>query len=232
MYSENDSTEADNKTLHKPMMAVLLASIRRNNVRLGLFAVITGGMIALTHMQTRQRIIDNQLAAHVRMLQEVIPAELHNQSLLNQPAALPYPEQLGRTNGQIYFARQQGIVEGVILPVVTQQGYNGRISLLVGIRRDGVIQGVRIVQHSETPGLGDQIERHKSAWVEGFNGHSQNSIPTTGWQVRKDGGHFDQFTGATITPRAVIHAVKNSLIYHQNHRSDLYQIGLQDTLHE
>jgi Na+-translocating ferredoxin:NAD+ oxidoreductase subunit G len=228
MYSENDPSDTHQAHSNKPLLASLLVSINRNNLRLGLCAILTGCIIALTQIQTKQRIIDNQIAAQTQLLQEVMPSELYDQSLLNQPFALPYPNQLGRTDGQVYFARRQGIVEGIILPLITQQGYNGSISLLVGIRRDGVIQGVRISEHQETPGLGDQIERRKSDWIEGFNGRSLDDLPPTRWQVSKDGGDFDQFTGATITPRAVIQAVKNSLVYHQRYYERLYQAGLQE----
>ena len=110
-------------------------------------------------------------------------------------------------------ARQEGRPVAVILRFDAVDGYNGRIRLLVGIDTDGRVAGVRVVAHRETPGLGDGIERARSDWILGFDGKSLDSPGPTGWAVRRDGGEFDQFTGATITPRAVVEAVQRALEY-------------------
>lgn len=104
------------------------------------------------------------------------------------------------------------------MPVVAPDGYSGNINLLVGIDMSGAILGVRVTSHRETPGLGDQIELKKSDWIKSFNGRTLGSPPHSEWNVKKNGGEFDQFTGATITPRAVVKAVQKALIYFRENR--------------
>src|SRR5690606_16997828 len=128
-------------------------------------------------------------------------------------------------------ARQQGQVVVVILPAVTMDGYSGRIDLLVGIRANGELAGVRVTHHRETPGLGDKLEVGKSQWIFSFEGKSLSMPAPEGWAVRKDGGEFDQFVGATITPRAVVRAVRNALLYFQQHRDELLQLSGQEADH-
>lgn len=165
---------------------------------------------------TAERIADHQLAYQHRQLQDVLPGALTDiavQTVLDGVFKLPNPEQLGHREPQQGWYVQRGQQRVVILPVVTRQGYNGEIRLLVGIDQQQRITGVRVTQHKETPGLGDDIERQRSDWITTFNGLSLNSLPPGGWAVRKDGGNFDAFTGATITPRAVVNAVHRALSY-------------------
>jgi electron transport complex protein RnfG len=109
-----------------------------------------------------------------------------------------------------------------ILAPVAPDGYNGAIHLLVGLTADGTITGVRVLSHSETPGLGDRIERAKSDWILQFDGKSLAKPPPEKWAVVKDGGVFDALTGATITPRAVVKALRNTLLYFERHRDELF----------
>jgi electron transport complex protein RnfG len=109
-----------------------------------------------------------------------------------------------------------------VLASIAPDGYAGTIKLLVGINYDGSIAGVRVVSHKETPGLGDAIEAERSDWILGFNGHSLREPGEERWKVKKDGGIFDQFSGATITPRAIVAAVHNTLSYYQNNREALF----------
>jgi electron transport complex protein RnfG len=106
--------------------------------------------------------------------------------------------------------------------VIAKDGYSGDISLLLGIDKYGVIQGLRTIEHKETPGLGDKVEHKKSDWVDSFIGKSLANTPSNDWAVTKDGGVFDAFTGATITPRAVVNAVHQGMLYHQRQQSVLY----------
>src|SRR5690606_7665772 len=108
-----------------------------------------------------------------------------------------------------------------ILPVETADGYSGTIRLLVGIDAEGRLTGVRVLQHNETPGLGDKVELRKDDWILGFDGLSLRNPVASGWQVKKDGGDFDQFVGATITPRAVVAAVYNALQFFDLNRENL-----------
>jgi electron transport complex protein RnfG len=121
----------------------------------------------------------------------------------------------------IYVARQDDTAIAVIIPVTAPDGYSGDIELIVGINGDGSVAGVRVLAHRETPGLGDKVELKKSGWILGFDGKSLADPLPDYWKVKKDRGVFDQFTGATITPRAVTAAVRRSLEYFNEHRERL-----------
>ena len=203
-------------------MAALAQSIRRSAIGLGLFAVITGGTIAVTQAFTAQRIQEQAARAEARALFEIIPEHYHDNNMLTDTVELPPGDTPAYADPvTVWVARQQGHPTGIIMPVTAPDGYSGEIHLLLGVDMEGRILGVRITGHKETPGLGDRIETKKSDWVQGFNGQSLGTPPYREWNVRKDGGEFDQFTGATITPRAVVKAVKNALIYFRSNQQDI-----------
>ncbi len=205
-------------------MTALGQSIRRSAIGLGLFAVITGGTIAVTQVLTADRIDRQARKAEASALFEIIPEDRHDNDLLKSTVTLPADPLLGTSKPvHAWRATKSGKATGVILPVVAQDGYSGAIHLLVGIDRTGHILGVRVTQHHETPGLGDKIEVRKTPWVTMFTGQSLGNPPAQQWKVAKDGGAFDQFTGATITPRAVVKAVKHALMYFSSHRDLLLQ---------
>ncbi|WP_249976610.1 electron transport complex subunit RsxG [Vreelandella olivaria] len=188
----------------------------RGALTLGVFSLVTAGSVAITRAITAERIATHQLAYQHRQLQEVLPttlADMPVEDVLEGAFELPSPERLGHRETQTGWWVQRGGERTVVIPVVTRQGYNGEIRLLVGIDQQHTITGVRVTQHQETPGLGDGIERQRSDWITDFNGLSLASLPSSGWAVSKDGGQFDAFTGATITPRAVIQAVYKALEY-------------------
>lgn len=199
----------------------LFQAMQRGALALGTFALVTAGSVALTRALTAERIATHQLAYQHRQLQEVLPEALANipvAQVLESTFTIPNPEALGIERGSHgWWVSDQDANSNkhsaVILPVVTRQGYNGEIQLLVGIDERQRISGVRVTQHQETPGLGDDIERSRSDWITHFNGLGLDSLPPHGWAVAKDGGHFDAFTGATITPRAVVDAVYKTLRY-------------------
>jgi electron transport complex protein RnfG len=110
-----------------------------------------------------------------------------------------------------------------VLSSIAPNGYNGEIKLLIGIKYNGELAGVRVISHKETPGLGDKIDAKKSDWILKFEGLSLTNPTESKWKVAKDGGEFDQFTGATITPRAIVEAVKKSLVFFQQHRDQLFE---------
>jgi len=150
-------------------------------------------------------------------LEQVLPSELHDNSLLHDVKAIA--EDAKTT--PVYIARKQGAVTGVAFKFIANGGYSGPISLMMGVDKDGTVLGVRVVAHAETPGLGDKIERGKSDWILSFNKRSlENTLPER-WKVKKDGGDFDQFAGATITPRAVVHGVEAGLKFFKQHRDEL-----------
>ncbi|SFR41025.1 electron transport complex protein RnfG [Marinobacter daqiaonensis] len=203
-------------------MAALAQSIRRSAIGLGLFAVITGGTIALTQQLTEDRIREQVARAEAAALYEIIPESHHDNDLLNDTVTLPPGENLA-IDGPLtaWVARKSGDPVGLIFPAVAPDGYSGDIHLLVGISLDGTVLGVRVTSHRETPGLGDRIELKKSSWITSFEGRSLGDPEPRNWNVKKNGGVFDQFTGATITPRAVVKAVKKTLIYFRRHRPEI-----------
>ncbi|WP_111496665.1 MULTISPECIES: electron transport complex subunit RsxG [Marinobacter] len=203
-------------------MAALTQSIARNAIGLGLFAVITAGTIAVTHGVTEHRIQEQIRDAEAGALLEIIPEARHDNDLLEDSVPVGPSDRLGLTEPAFaHVARQDGKASGVILPAVAPDGYSGAIHLLVGIDADGRVLGVRVTQHHETPGLGDKVETRKTGWIYSFNGKSLGNPEPDRWAVAKDGGAFDQFTGATITPRAVVGAVRNALLYFRDHRDTL-----------
>ncbi len=198
------------------------SSVLRNSIILGVFAMATVGMIAITQQGTAERISDAQRRVQLSALNEILPHEQHDNDLLADSFSVDDYQHLRLSGARdAYRARQNGEVVAVILPVVAPEGYSGRIDLLVGVYANGEVAGVRAVNHRETPGLGDKIEIGKSPWVLTFNGKSLNMPVPENWAVKKDGGEFDQFTGATITPRAVVQAVYQSLEYFAEHRDSL-----------
>lgn len=201
-------------------MSALTHSIIRNAIGLGLFAIVTAGLIAITQHLTADDIQAQRQRAQAGALLEIIPHEAHDNDMLNDRFSIAPNRFLGLERDAVgYRARHDGDVIGVIIPAVAPNGYSGPIRLIVGVGQSGELLGVRVLEHKETPGLGDQVEVRKSDWVRGFDGKSLGNPEPGQWTVKKQGGHFDQFTGATITPKAVIAAVKGALTYFNAHRS-------------
>lgn len=191
---------------------------------LGLFAVLGTGMVAVTHEATAERIAANHRARLLRSLHLLVTPDMHDNDLINDMITVTDPEWLSSDDPvRVWRARKQGKPVAVIINSVAPDGYNGRIELLVAIRADGTLLGVRVVGHQETPGLGDAIDASKSDWVHEFDNRSLNNPDKKGWKVKRDGGVFDQFTGATITPRAVVKAVYRTLVYFEKHHDELFQ---------
>ncbi len=196
--------------------------IAMTGLLLMLFAVIGGGMVGITYDNTAEKIADNERRAMLRSLNQILPAESYNNDLINDTLLLTADERLGQQEtSTAYVAKNNGVISAIIFSVIAPDGYSGVIKLLVGIKVDGTLAGVRVVSHKETPGLGDDIETARSDWILEFNGKSLQNPNNKGWGVKRDGGEFDQFTGATITPRAVVKAVHLSLIYFDRHKKDL-----------
>ena len=205
------------ETMEKPTS--LLDSIRRSGLGIGLFAILSAGIIAITQVNTKAQISANQAEAAARALFEIYPSSI-DPELYQHQLQLFSADRLGHSAQQVaYQAIEAGQVSGVILPVRTSEGYSGDIDLLVGVNRDGSVGGARVVTHRETPGLGDNIELAKSDWILSFNGRSRDGSDDPRWAVRKDGGEFDQFTGATITPRAIVDATAAALDYFEANRA-------------
>ncbi|WP_455235366.1 electron transport complex subunit RsxG [Thiogranum longum] len=193
-------------------------------VFLFLFAITGSGMVAFVFDSTRQQIAENQRKALLKSLNELVPAERYDNDIFNDILYVRNAELLGTGAAvPVYRARKGGWPIAAVVAPTAPDGYNGNIRLLVAINVDGNLAGVRVVDHHETPGLGDGIEAERSDWIRGFAGKSLNNPTKKGWRVERDGGEFDQFTGATITPRAVVKAVYKALLYFKSHRHELFE---------
>lgn len=207
----------------------LLTSLSRSSFALTLFAIVTAAVIAVTQVGTAERIDKNEREQQARALYEIIPKDQVSNDLLESGFEFVSYELTGSALPATGYRAMQGDqVTAVILPVVAPDGYNGRINLIVGIYADGRVAGVRVLGHQETPGLGDKIELKKSNWILSFDGTSKAENPNS-WAVKKDGGRFDQFTGATITPRAVVKAVGLVQDYFAYNRAKLLQLAETQT---
>jgi len=190
---------------------------------LGAFAAGGVGLVAVTHELTKERIAANEREAVLRTLKVIIPHERMDNDPLEDRSEVSDPDLLGTETTHVYRIRSGGKPLALVLDPVVPNGYAGPIHLLVSVLADGTLGGVRVLSDRETPGLGDKIEIAKSNWVLGFNGKSLGNPPVEKWKVKRDGGVFDQFAGATITPRAVVKAVKNTLLYVRQQGPALYE---------
>jgi len=204
-------------------MASLVRSISFNSLLLGLFALITATLLSVTYLGTEEPIAEAKREVAKRALLEIVPLDRHTNNLLVDTVAIPaeFWPMLGVEEGLANIARQGDEPVAVILPSVAGDGYSGDIQMIIGINMDGTVAGVRVISHRETPGLGDKVDLNKSDWILGFNGKSLRNPTPDKWKVKKDGGNFDQFTGATITPRAVVNQVRKSLQYFKENREQL-----------
>jgi electron transport complex protein RnfG len=210
---------------------MLRQSITRNSVLLAAFAVCTALLLTGTYLLTDEKIAWQIRQAEEKALLEIVPKSRHDNSMLDDTLPVgPGTDGLGlRQKKNIYLARRGGEVVAAIIPVTARDGYSGDIELIVGVNADGSIAGVRALSHKETPGLGDKVSLQKSDWILDFNGRSlENPLPAR-WAVKKDRGVFDQFTGATITPRAVVAATLRALQYASDHREALFGGADPDT---
>jgi electron transport complex protein RnfG len=196
----------------------------RNALRTGtvllLFSLIGTAILAFTHDRTEPVITRSQQIEKLALINQVLPASSYDNDLLASRQNLPPDDLLGtRQPSALWIARRGKQVTAVVLEAVAPDGYAGDIALLIGIDIDGTVTGVRVTAHRETPGLGDYVERTKSAWIDQFAGKSLTAPESRHWKVAKDGGTFDARAGATITPRAVVKAVRNALDYFARHRA-------------
>ena len=186
------------------------------------FAVIGSAVVSITYDATKEKIAENQRRQMLKSLHQIMPPERYNNDLLKSKIKIPADDRLGPiSENYAYVARKDGKIIGFIFSPLAPDGYSGEIKLLVGVYVDGTLSGIRVVSHNETPGLGDAVDASRSDWIYNFSGKSLNNPKTENWKVKRDGGYFDQFTGATITPRAVVKAVKLTLIYFDRHKKYL-----------
>jgi len=203
-----------NKSLHKSLVA---------GGALALFALVATALVAVTFSNTKERIVENEKQFLLRSLHELVSPDIHTNDMYTDNIKIAAPGLSGKQQTiTVYRARMDQAPVAVIMHVIAPDGYSGAIHLLVAIHVDGDLIGVRVIKHQETPGLGDGIEVKKSSWILGFDGKSLRDPMAKKWAVKKDDGYFDQLTGATITPRAIVKVVKRTLEFYADKRHALY----------
>ncbi len=190
---------------------------------LAISVLLGTGLIAVVNWHSTPYITENERQMLLRNLNSVIPPQIYDNEILSDNIEVVDQKLLGSKEPTIvYRARMNGKPVAVAMKVIAPKGYSGPIVLLIGVDYSGQITGVRVVKHRETPGLGDGIEIQRSDWIENFFGKSIYVPTESGWKVKRDGGKFDQLTGATITPRAIVGAVYKALKYYEKNRVFLF----------
>ena len=190
------------------------------------FAFIGTLLLASVFDVTRAPIEASEKAARLSLFKEILPAENYDNDLLASQVMIAPNALLGNRLPSIAnVAKKQQQTAGVILEAIAHDGYSGDIKLLIAIRADGSISGVRVLAHKETPGLGDYIDIAHGNWIKLFDNESLEKTAAEKWQVKKDGGQYDYMVGATITPRAVVKAVKQALQFYQQNKQTLFAVN-------
>ena len=195
----------------------MLKFVSKNALLLGAAAAVCVLLVASVNQLTAPKIAKQVELDKLKLLQEVLPAGAASAELLQDCLVLEQPEVLFQKQSKTYRWRQQGDIGAYVIETTAPDGYSGNIQLLAAITPDGTVLGVRTLSHKETPGLGDKIEMRKANWMDSFRQQQVQSAEDKRFAVKKDGGQFDQFTGATITPRAVVAAVKRTALYLKQH---------------
>ena len=193
----------------------------RAAAQLALAGLIAAALLAGTWALTRDRIAAAERRAQMQALEIVLPPTAYDNDPVADAVQVRAAAWLGREQARVHRARLRGEPSALVLETTAPDGYAGPIHLLVAIATDGRVLGVRVTGHQETPGLGDDIEAGRSDWITRFAGRALGDPPPEAWAVRRDGGRFDQFAGATVTPRAVVRAVKRSLEFVARHGDEL-----------
>jgi len=204
-------------------------SILRAGKALAAFAIVSSALVAITFSLTKDKIIENEKEALLKSLNQLIPQNDYDNNLHSDNILIDAPT-LNHRNKKItvYRARKNNQPVAAIFSVIAPDGYNGAIKLLIAINYDETLAGVRVIKHKETPGLGDAIDIQKSSWISQFDNKSLVQPVSKNWRVKKDGGSFDQLTGATITPRAIVKITKKTLSYFGTHKSNVFKTGLEN----
>jgi electron transport complex protein RnfG len=199
----------------------MLTAIRKNGLTLAIFACATTGLVALTQYLTKDQIKLQEQKQLLSVLNQVIPEKMHDNNLVAACTMVSAPD-LGTVRSMpTYIATKDDQPTAMAIESIAPDGYNGEIKIITGIDNQGKILGTRILSHQETPGLGDKIDLRVTDWILSFTDKQVTEDNWNSWRVRKDGGDFDQFTGATITPRAVVKAVRNTVNYVNKSRDEI-----------
>jgi Na+-translocating ferredoxin:NAD+ oxidoreductase subunit G len=207
------------------MPETILKHTGKTAFTLVMFAIVFTSLLTYVYLVTKTPIEESEAAARLSLFAQIIPDALHNNDVLKDVVQIAPNDLLGNdkpTTANI--AKIDGKVSAVILEAIAHDGYGGDIKLLIAIKADGSISGVRVITHKETPGLGDYIDIAKGKWIKLFDNESLKTTAESEWKVKKDGGKFDYMVGATITPRAVTKAVAKALKYFNTHQQELLGI--------
>jgi len=197
----------------------------KGGVTLAAMAAICTLLVAATYQLTAERIAANERAWLERSLEPALSGVFFEGSVTESKLVMPPPHDLpGNDTAFIYRVFAEGAPVAALFAVTARDGYSGPIRILVGVGIDGAVTGVRIVEHRETPGLGDRIDQSRSDWVYQFDGRSLGNPVEARWLLEVDGGEFDQLTGASVTPRAVVKAIRDTLIYFDAHRDEIFAL--------
>lgn len=192
---------------------------------LSAFAIVGTALLAATYLVTRPIIAETEKQAKLALIGQILPKDLYDNDILKDAALLAPAKELGNSEPTpVYRAVREGKPSAAVLEVIAPDGYSGKIRMIVAIKADGQVSGVRVVTHSETPGLGDYIEIAKNSWIRIFEGKSLASYQDQDWKVKKDGGRFEHMAGATVTPRAVVKAVHKSLKYFAQNQEKIFSL--------
>ena len=179
-----------------------------------IFTLVGTLFLAKTYLATKAPIEASEAIEKMKSFAQVLPTSEYDNVLLSDFISVPAGGELNNRDAtKAYVARLAGKANAVILEATARDGYSGDIKLLIAVKVDGSIGGVRVVKHKETPGLGDYIDIAHDNWIKSFDYLSLTSRPSEQWKVKKDGGQFDYMAGATITPRAVVKATHGALAY-------------------
>ena len=202
----------------------------RTSVILFIFVIAFTALLAAANALTAPAIKESAAIEEMRLIKEVLPVELYDNDLLADTIELPATAELGQDDvSKVYRARLAGQPSALVFEAVAPDGYSGKIRLLIAVQANGQVAGVRVTQHKETPGLGDKIEIKKTDWITRFEGRFLGNPDIEHWKVKKDGGVFDQFAGATITPRGVVAAVRSGLTWFDAHKTEFLEAPSGDT---
>ncbi|CED71007.1 electron transport complex protein RnfG [Aliivibrio wodanis] len=205
----------------------MLKTMKKSSLVLALFAVASTALVTITFALTKDQIAYQQQQQLLTTLNQVVPRSLHDNELYKACTLVSNSDALGTEQPMpIYLASLNDKHSGAAIEAIAPDGYSGAIKVIVGVDANSMVTGVRVLSHQETPGLGDKIDTRITRWVDSFLGKSVDNLEDKSWAVQKDGGQFDQFTGATITPRAVVKAVKKAVWFYKTHQDELQTLPL------
>lgn len=203
-------------------------AVRKNAIILSVFALFCSTLVAITYFFIKDKIRQQLTVNQIRQLEQIFPGAMLDDGvvqdcvLIKQPAALAQTQTQSQSHKPVKIFRlyKNNQPYAVLIPTTTDNGYAGKIKLLAGVYASGELADVSVIEHHETPGLGDAIEANRSDWIKQFAGKSLQN--TTDWKISKDGGEFDTLSGATITSRAAVKAIENALRYFQQNQSTIF----------